>query len=386
VRNKILLIAAILVVAAALVFAAVPFFVRRAAVKSLSGIFPGSTVSVGRGVWVAGGLALEDVKIERAPLYRLQAGRIAVSVAPGSLMRGMLDRCVVERADISLTIPRTLIARVAALVSLPAGKSAQAPLLRELSVSSLRADVRAKDMRLQAEVSCAVDLPAARLERLDAAIGNFEGWNVFLQDARIAVGQGADGSCSVARGRVMKLRFSDLQAAASLKDDTLVFSGMLLRLLQGEMRGEVRVALRPPFAYEAALEAQALSLAEFVKDFELEKSMSMEGVLSGPLGIKGDVSGLPVFSGGLTAQAPGGRVRVMDEATLEAVERSSDSRSGVAQAVGSFKDFPFDLGTLTALAQEGDLTLQFTFKGPQGRIDFPIVYHVVTQSEGGEGK
>lgn len=233
--------------------------------------------------------------------------------------------------------------------------------------------VHTADARCDAVVSGAYDLSRRRLECAELSLSSLAYGPFQCEGLHAAFDRDHPSRLSVQSAAFDKLKVSAISADTAMRGDTLVFSQGRALVLGGLVGFDAVLPVHDPLGYQARLQLKGMDVAALVNDFKWQEKVRADGLLSGIVTVDPQPGTIGRINGRLQADDPGGTVNILDRAFLENIARWS--KQPVELITESFRDYRYQSGVLTIDSQGGDIVLEASLSGTQGKRDLTIILH-----------
>ncbi len=245
--------------------------------------------------------------------------------------------------------------------------------LRAIEIHNLDIDCTAFDFILKMHGSLDVDLLKRKIHSVDISASFIKTGDLSLENVIINIPKNSDGHLSIEKLTFNKLKIDNIQGRITAQNDSLRVEPLSASLVNGNLNGSCDIEIAHGFNYQASLDLLSLDMDKFTKDFELQKKMTANGLLTGKIKLSGDFSGLKSLSGDLSASEKGGDLVIQDQDFLNYLAQNVHQPIELVEA--GFKEYHFDTAALS-LAMEGhDINFLVNLNGQKGKRDFEIKLH-----------
>jgi len=326
-------------------------------------------------------ISLRDIRIKKDAVYDLRIKEISIHYRPAELLQRHIARVTVAEIVFTFNQPGKSITAFKQLVDLDSD-SGGAFAIRELVLSQAILDVRARDFKLDAQVSAELNLKKMAVNSARLEIISLEGQGLLLDNGVLTLNQKErSGRLSIEKIQRDKIKVHHIQSGAALDGHEVVLDDLTARAFGGAIFGDavLKIDLNP--SYLAHLKFRNLDLQEFVHDFELEEKFQMSGLMGGQLIVKGRGARFTILNGDFAMMPSGGTLEVRDIRFLENMARGSHQPLDIL--VESFKNYHYNTGTIKLSLDEADLILDMALDGETGKRDLNITVHDFTLKKDG---
>jgi hypothetical protein len=371
-KKIIVILAVVFLSALAVLFITKSFIALAVAKGQLQSIFPKSEISIsGCAIDPLRKLSFSGIKIKREKVYEFDIKEAGINYNLAGIFKRNIAKAYLKDARINITLGQKSVLEFNEYLNL---SSPNIFIIRELQLTNVALDLKAKEVSLAMKLSAGVDLFNQEVKSLDARAESLESQGVFLKEVVLKVAQEfPQGEFSIQQASYDKANVGRVKARADLKGKDLSFSELTTRLFDGEVNGEARVVLMQNPEYSASLKFSNLDMERFIKDFKLEEKFQMTGKLSGNIVLKGQGADLRIIEGDLWAGEAGGIMVVKDDTVLKNMARGSNQPLDIL--VESFKDYHYNTGVMKLSKKQEDLIMDIALDGEKGKRSLTVTLH-----------
>jgi hypothetical protein len=339
--------------------------------KQLSAIFKDSSVSIQHCSLGPVHASLSGINIVREPFYHFKVHQLWVSYRLSSLVRGIVRRVSIEEPEIEIITPKENLSDFVKLLNL--GKQKSPFLIGQVNLSDASVNIKTKDTEMTGRFTLGIDLLRQLPLHLSLDIDSLDMTGLRLEKATLGLARGAAGNCYIKRITYGKVKMADVGGNIRFGDKTLHLDSMSARLLGGRIYGTMDARLGRDFNYTLDLNASQIALDNLISDFKLSERFRMSGNLQGSFKFNGKGYDIKLLKGEFSITEPGGKLVITDKEFLKYL--ASSSRQSLDVITDSFKDYTYDKGSADLSMDKGDLSLDVSLDGAQGKRKLDIILH-----------
>ncbi|MBU2221408.1 MAG: YdbH domain-containing protein, partial [Candidatus Omnitrophica bacterium] len=353
-----------------LVFIFISPLIAILAKKQLENVFIKSQVSIGRCVFQpTAGLIFFNIEIKKTGVYDIK-------VKEASIQYGL--KLSLKGPTVYVSIPKKPIRELAGHIKAGQG----APIFKSVEVSGLALDLHTLDLNAKAGLDLELNLITQSLDYLNLKMKSFSMFGVELENVLLEFGPGSkDGRFSIPLLKYDLLNVSDIRGNIKLRDKLLSAYGVSAKALNGAIELDLGLEINKSAGYLAEIKCVNLDIEKFVRDFNLGEKFDMTGRLSGGLKLKGKACRIEILDGSFSTPPPGGMLVIKDTKFLENMGRATNQP--VSLLVESFKNYRYNIGSMSLGFQGGSIVLGIKMEGEAGKRSFNVILHDFKLGRGG---
>lgn len=341
--------------------------------NELKKVFLQSEVSIGTCAFLPLRMvAISDIEIKRPGIYDIKIKDALLSYRLFSILKSSSRKLILRGIKVQVNTPAKEMAKFASYLNLGKGGT---PVAGIVEIFGLGLDLKTADLTTQATLaSIGVNLISQSLGYIDLKIDNLGIMGMQLENAVLILSPfTGKGKLEIARVNYDKFGMGDIKAALTLQDKTLSVSGISIRALDGDIQGDLELAMEKELRYTLNLKCAALDIARLARDFKWREKFDMTGKLSGELKLRGEGAKIAMLSGDFSTLTPGGELIIMDTAFLENMARST--QQPVELLVENFKNYRYNTGLLSLGLEDNNIILKLALEGDAGKRNLEVVLH-----------
>jgi len=339
--------------------------------KQLSAIFKDSVVSIQDCRIRPVHTSLTGIEISKEPFYRFKINEVWISYRPSSLVRGIVRRVSVQDLALEIATPKGKLSEFTKLLNLEKRKSPF--LIGQVNLQDTSLNIKTKDTEITGSFTLGFDLLRKSPFYLAFDINSLNMNGLRIEEATLGLAPGTGGNCYIKRMSYGKTKMADIGGKIRFAEKSFHLDSMSARLLGGRISGTLDAELDRDFNYTLILEASQIALDNLVSDFKLSEKFQMSGNLQGSFKFNGSGYDIKLLKGDFSIIEPGGKLIITDKEFLKYL--ASSSQQSLDMITESFKDYNYNTGRAGLFMDKGDLSLDVSLDGAQGKRQLDIILH-----------
>lgn len=344
--------------------------------KVISAALPKSKVNIrGSSLFPPGCLRLTGISISRDRLYTVSLKEVRLLYGPDLLSKKRIRKFELSGLSVSSVAPWFELTR---LINAPAEYlnlgSNGTFAIDSIVLSEAACDIHWKDCVLQARLSFDVMLQGPFLRSVLLEIKRLVLSGFTLEEALVRLsGTSQPGRVYVRSMRYDRLAIEGFQGSLQQTAGSVRVSPFTLRFLSGTADGSLELATRMPLSCSLECNLAGISLERAVRDLKLADRIDLSGSLFGHCSMALEGTSFSRLEGDFSLLEPGGSLTITDTSFLDSLAKSS--QQPLEMIMESFRDYRYNSGKARLASQEGNLVLEVSLDGAQGKRSLNVVWH-----------
>lgn len=339
----------------------------------LQRVFPASAVSIEKCHFnPKGSLAFSNIHIKREDAYDCIIKEVSIHYKIPQVFIGFIDNVRIDNPLLYVNLRKATAGKLSEMVNISKRSIFS---IREADLSDMQVKLATRDLDLDGRISLRFSQKEKDLQYVDAFFNTLKIHAVLFEEVRIKENPSLDIVADLSVKKIVydKAVIRDLTGALYRDGAVLSFDSLIAQLFNGDIRGDIKVALDRKSDFSIDLNCADLSLDTFVKDFKLDDRFQLTGRLSGNVSLSGRGFNLDDIRGTLKTDPGGGLLVIKDTGFLKKI--ASRSGQSLDMVVENFKNYVYTIGIVEVSLDKGDIILDIEMEGASGKRTFNIVLH-----------